>query len=229
MKNKKTVNQNYFKKWYEPYLAEKAPFVNFYLDLISRKKQTGRILDLGCAYGHFLNEAEKRGFQTYGIDKDKEAVSRAKKNCQGKFYQLSLEKDKLPFPDNYFMVVTAFDLVEHLNNMDLLFQEVRRVLRPKGLFFLTTPNYDFLFRQLLTLFFNDDPTHINMQGKNYWVEKLIEVGFSNINVNGIILSGFPPFFKLRQIFRKRRLPVLVKPFLCPVIKLDSNLLITAYK
>ena len=46
--------------------------------------KNGRILDIGCAYGFFLGEADKYGFETYGIDISKYALGQADKNTKEK-------------------------------------------------------------------------------------------------------------------------------------------------
>lgn len=46
----------------------------------------------------------------------------------------------LPFQSNYFNLVTANMVVEHLGNPGVQFREVRRVLKPGGLFIFHTPN-----------------------------------------------------------------------------------------
>lgn len=47
----------------------------------------------------------------------------------------------LPFADGSFDVVTAFDVIEHCADEDAALREIRRVLRPGGLFLMTVPAY----------------------------------------------------------------------------------------
>ncbi len=58
-------------------------------------------------------------------------------------------KDKLPFNDNYFDIVTCDATIEHLDmSPKILFEEVRRILKGNGLFLVTTPNLADLLRRL---------------------------------------------------------------------------------
>lgn len=46
---------------------------------------------------------------------------------------------RLPFPDRFFSAVLAFEVLEHVEEDDVLIDEIARVLRPGGLFVLSTP------------------------------------------------------------------------------------------
>jgi SAM-dependent methyltransferase len=86
-------------------------------------------------------------------------------NIEKKIYQADLAIEKIPFDDNYFDYLTAYDFLEHIPrviyspNRRFAFVEVMneawRVLKPGGLFLSHTPVYPYssLFR---------DPTHVNL-------------------------------------------------------------------
>ncbi|AAC06759.1 class I SAM-dependent methyltransferase [Aquifex aeolicus] len=57
------------------------------------KNVKGKLLDIGCGDGVFLREAQKYGFEVWGIDFDKKSVETAKKNLGVKtIYAMSLEE-----------------------------------------------------------------------------------------------------------------------------------------
>jgi SAM-dependent methyltransferase len=100
-------------------------------------------LDLGC--GHQIlpawrGEAEKRlagrGRALVGIDYDLPSLR------THPHLRLKVRGDiaTLPFRDRSFDLVTANMVVEHIENPERQFEEVRRVLKPGGLFLLHTPN-----------------------------------------------------------------------------------------
>lgn len=95
------------------------------------------ILDLGCGDGHF---AESNGLKNdFGIDLTwvslKEAQSR-------KVYPQLQQADatRLPFADGSFGAVMSNCVVEHIPDIDQVFREAYRVLRPGGSFVLSVPN-----------------------------------------------------------------------------------------
>jgi len=112
-----------------------------------------RMLDLGCGDGSFTMKVAEMlsAKEVYGVDIDSESIKEAR--VRGvKAYEADLNADKLPFPDESFDVVTAFEVIEHLWNTDNLLQEAHRVLRKGGFFILTTPNPASWVNRLLLLF-----------------------------------------------------------------------------
>jgi len=98
----------------------------------------GRILNIGCGDGYFERRAAAHGWRTLSLDPDASAVSRLKPagvlGCTGYM-------QALPFGDGRMDVVVASEVLEHLDARQgrRALQEVRRVLRPAGLFVGTVP------------------------------------------------------------------------------------------
>ena len=58
---------------------------------------------------------------------------------------LSYDGKRLPFPDNYFDAVYSYHVLEHVRDVTNVMAETRRVLRPRGLFYVGVPNKSRLF------------------------------------------------------------------------------------
>ena len=109
-------------------------------------RQTGRVLDVGCGIGFFLEEARDRGWEAHGTEFEQRAVEivRAKGlSCA----RAPLAPDA--FEPGSFDVVTAFEVVEHLGDPRAEAASIAAALRPGGLLYLTTPNFGSLSRRLL--------------------------------------------------------------------------------
>lgn len=104
---------------------------------------TGKeVLDVGCgnAYGTALMARSARNIQ--GVDYDAATVA---DNAQrySSITNLSFRQGAvppLPFPDQSFDVVTAFQFIEHIEKRKEFLAECLRVLRPGGRLLVTTPN-----------------------------------------------------------------------------------------
>jgi len=111
-----------------------------------------KYLDLGCGDGTstvVVTEALNVK-KIYGVDIDYKELNKAK--LKGiHVYKADLNLDTLPFNDEEFDVVSAFDVIEHLWNTDNLLSEAYRVLKRGGYYIITTPNLASWINRLLLL------------------------------------------------------------------------------
>lgn len=108
-----------------------------------------KILDVGCYNGLFSEEFKKIGNVVYGVDASTDAVEEAK-NRGIKASVADLE-DRLPFEDEFFDVIHAGEVIEHLYDTDTFISECARVLKKGGLLLISTPNTVSLPRRILYL------------------------------------------------------------------------------
>jgi SAM-dependent methyltransferase len=109
--------------------------------------QLGRILDVGCFTGKFLSVAKEAGWRASGLEISKEAVEHARSQLG-----LDVRQDTLLMTDlepETFDVVTMFDVVEHFQEPLLNLKKVAQLLRPKGILYIETPNFNSIPRYLL--------------------------------------------------------------------------------
>ena len=99
------------------------------------------VLDLGCGAGHGSNMLSKKYTKVTGLDISKEAVSYAKEHWDAPNITF-VEGDSMniPFEDNTFDVVASFEVFEHLHDWRKFLSEIKRVLKPNGLVYISTPN-----------------------------------------------------------------------------------------
>lgn len=100
------------------------------------------ILEIGCNIGSLLNLLSESGYtQIIGVDIATEAIKYGRnKYPKLKNRLLACDGDKLPFKNNEFDVVLSFDLLEHIPNAEDHLKEIRRILKPNGIYLFQTPN-----------------------------------------------------------------------------------------
>ena len=106
------------------------------------------ILDIGCGYGWFeLNILKRNCKSITGIEITEKDLKTAKENIKNKkaFFKIG-SGINLPFKDNMFDTIVSWEVIEHIprNTEDKMFREVFRVLKPNGVFYLSTPNKSFI-------------------------------------------------------------------------------------
>jgi 2-polyprenyl-3-methyl-5-hydroxy-6-metoxy-1,4-benzoquinol methylase len=121
--------RKYFEKRYKKYLEKILEFT-----------YQGRLLDVGCNIGLFLNFAQKYGFDPVGVEINDDCASYGKK--QFKINIINGKVESAAFLDDSFDVVTLFDVLEHIPDFNSLLIEIKRILKPNGLLLIQSPNID---------------------------------------------------------------------------------------
>jgi ubiquinone/menaquinone biosynthesis C-methylase UbiE len=107
----------------------------------ARYASGAKLLDIGCGTGYGTAELARSARLAFGIDISADALEYAVPEYgleNVRFLQSSASQ--LPFAPETFDVITAFEVIEHIPDWDMLIAEARRTLRPNGLFFVSTPN-----------------------------------------------------------------------------------------
>ena len=112
----------------------------------AKTKAPGRLLDIGCASGFFLDEARRQGWETVGLEISEYASSVAREHLELDVHTGTLETSL--FPPESFDVITAWDVIEHLPNPAEFFTKIVALLKPGGWFACGTPNFDSWARKI---------------------------------------------------------------------------------
>jgi len=201
------------------------------VSLIQKNIAGSDILDVGSGYGYYSEWlAEKNPhLRIVAIDQlDLAGVKGAD------FMRINLEQP-LPFEDNCFDTILAFDIIEHITAESSLINELYRICRPNGVLVGSVPhnNDGFLPAYNLTFYHRTDLTH-----KRYYTPESLRIALErgtfsvdHISAQGIVPpSVFAEFFIpwLRPVAKKiigalRRVHVLNAQIL------SSDLFFVAHK
>jgi len=98
-------------------------------------------LDIGCGSGHGSNRLATKFKTVHGVDIAEEAIAYASEHWQKPNINFSVgDSLDIPFPENNFDVVIAFEVFEHLTDWRKFLSEIRRVLKDNGKVYISTPN-----------------------------------------------------------------------------------------
>lgn len=98
----------------------------------------GKFLDVGCATGRLLLHLKDLGWKVQGVEVCRPAADYGRLHRDLAIATLPLEQ--CSFGAHSFDVVHASHLIEHLEDPRSFLGEVHRILSPRGLLMLTTPN-----------------------------------------------------------------------------------------
>lgn len=105
----------------------------------------GKLLDVGCAAGFFL-EASKKYYDVYGVEFSEYSSSYARDRFELNVFTGSLEE--ATFPANEFDIITMWDVIEHVIDPKLLLTEAARILKPGGMILIATGDVDSIHARL---------------------------------------------------------------------------------
>jgi len=168
---------------------------NVVLDVIKRylaKNEQIKILDIGCGSGLMLTSLDKMG-ETYGMDMSDEAIRFSKEIFNGRVEKGALP-DQLPYEKDFFDLITALDVIEHIDNDTDSISAIRSLLAPGGKAVFTVPAYMFLWSP------HDE---INEHKRRYTLpelkKKLVDAGFTVEKISYYNTFLFPVVFIVRML------------------------------
>lgn len=97
------------------------------------------ILDLGCQHGLMTTLFDRAGWSFIGVDLNPESL-RIVRAAHQRWPLARVDAAALPFPSEHFDLINFSEVIEHLSDPRAALCEIRRCLRPGGIFFLTTNN-----------------------------------------------------------------------------------------
>jgi SAM-dependent methyltransferase len=132
-----------------------------FLSVIHAKKSTGKLLDVGCAFGYFVELALSKGYDAYGFDPSHFAAVQAGK-LVGKARIKEGTIQSVAFPKQSFDIITLFDVFEHLQDPLNDMKKLSSLLKKDGVILIATGDTKSIaakiFRRRWTFFI--PPQHI---------------------------------------------------------------------
>jgi O-antigen biosynthesis protein len=147
-----------------PYDRRHGEWLRFFggiADRIASDIGPKRVLDVGCAKGFLVEALRDRGIDAFGFDASEYAIGQVRDDIRPYCWVASATE---PFGEKYDLVV-CIEVLEHLPE-DEACRAIAHICNsaPEALF-SSSPDA------------HDDPTHVNVRPRTYWVERFAECGF----------------------------------------------------
>ena len=159
------------------------------LAMIRKLGPVGRLLDVGCGKGYFVDFCSRQGIQAQGIDLSASAIEYAKANHQGEYYCGKLEQaSELGFedPDQLFDTMTMWATIEHVSDPASLLRAAMSRLNVGGMLHLDTGiGNDWMDRWLPgNVQWYDPPQHLFVFSEQGMRKLCEDVGFKIVRYTG---------------------------------------------
>jgi len=180
------------------------------------------ILEIGCGVGHmskYLARLPNRPcVHASDLSEDALGLARQYLKDEDNIRLHRLDAHALPFQENTFHVITAFDVIEHLSQPSRFAEEAFRTLCLSGILMISTPNpaslgyrikshnterpgQSFAERKLQWFGFRDD-THVNVRSHSSWRKLFEKAGFERVR-DGSDFWWDVPYFKWMPMLIQR--------------------------
>jgi len=187
-------------------------------EIIRCAGKRGRILDVGCATGIFLNGMRQRGWICQGVEPSSYAVNYARERFHLEVYEGYLED--VEYPDEWFDAITMWDVLEHVPNQEQVLDKIGRLLKRDGWLVISLPNAEswerFIFQKYWAGW--DVPRHFHiftpktitrlLESRGFKVEKIK----SFTGRHGVLVLNF------QFLITEWKVPIWVKRTILTIIR-----------
>jgi SAM-dependent methyltransferase len=134
-------------RWYDymghnPHNVQSSPLLDRRIERMVRAfepyRKTGRLLEVGCGGGLFVHAATKAGWEVWGTEISPSCAAVLQQLMGSRLHEGTIET--AGFAEASFDGAAMIEVIEHLADPLPYLASIRRLLRPGGRLFLTTPN-----------------------------------------------------------------------------------------
>lgn len=186
---------DYYETNYRSYIDQNPEHkLDHYVSVVEKacaEIEAPTLLDIGCGLGAFLAHAALRRphWTLYGTDIRPDAIDTASSILKGRATLETASAETRPFGNTTYDVITAWDVLEHLDQPAETVSSLKTWLNPGGVLVFVVPVYDGITGPLVTLL-DKDPTHLQKLGRDFWVD-LAGSQLSRVSWHGILRYLLP--------------------------------------
>ena len=203
-------------------LDKKNIYKNFVEEIEHYIDNESTVLDLGCGTGAFSISISDKCKKIYAVDIVEDFVLATKKNVaeyKKKNITTIFQKDeKIPAQDNFFDVVLLVDVLHHVENIEEILIEIRRVLKNNGTIVIFEPNKLNPLMYLMHFFDHNERGLLHLGRPGIYRKKLKNFfEIKKIKFSGLVIGPDHRFFDLIVTFLNLKLINMFFSWLLPKI------------
>lgn len=146
---KENILNSYSKSNENNYILERKSRTKTFknaINFIKKYKKKGKLLDVGCAAGFFLEAARDEGFIVFGSETNKNLASWGKRELGLKIEAFPFERTKLK--NDYFDIISFWDVLEHLTDPLSSVVKSNKLLKNDGIIVINYPDISSIWAKL---------------------------------------------------------------------------------
>ncbi len=151
--------------WHDEYFENRYGMQKIYEIIKSNSTQSLKILDIGCGNCQMLDKLKELGHQVYGLDLSPLRVLKNRKRLKNIEFGYA---EEIPFEDDFFDIVIAQEVLEHVFDLKKALSEIKRVLKTNGKTYIQVPYKNYVES-------NNHLRLFSIETLNFWVNKYFKV------------------------------------------------------
>ncbi|MCU0441681.1 MAG: class I SAM-dependent methyltransferase [Bacteroidia bacterium] len=179
--------------------------------LIRKYNQSGKLMDLGCGLGHFLNGVvQSNYFDAIGVDISDDAIQYVKKTFG---YTVLPESSLSNQPSASLDVITQWHVLEHVHLLNDRMATLKRILNPEGTMFIAVPNSNSWDAKYYQSFWDgyDVPRHLYHFNQQSFTQLIEKHGFKVVQVLPMVFDA--PYISMRsEVHQHNSIPFIKGAF-----------------
>ncbi len=161
-----------------------APLLRLARELIPKRQEALRVLDVGAATGMLLEMAAASGAEVYAVEPNPYSAGIIRQRLgTDRVYEGDL--NACDFPHQSFDLITMTDVIEHLPDVHRTLQTAAVLLRPGGVLMITTPRIDSLSRMLM----GANWLHFKVEHIQYFSSRAVRLALQKAGFTKVRISG----------------------------------------
>ncbi len=178
--------------------------------IAANKHEAGKMLDIGCGVGDFIQMMEKKGWDCVGVEPSEQAKSIASKRIKAKMIN---PEQLAELKGEEYDLITMWHVLEHVENLKEEIGQLERLLKKGGKLIVAVPNFKSYDAQYYNTHWAayDVPRHLNHFCKESIVKIFKKTSLDLIGYDMLIWDAYYISY-MSELYLRHRFPMIKGAF-----------------